>query len=69
MLNTFIIAAIFCGICFLVDYFSSRRWTFSDYFLIFLLVVTGMLLEKMYGEKDIQDYTPGANVVEDISDY
>lgn len=69
MLNTFIIAAIFCGICFLVDYFSSRRWTFSDYFLIFFLVVTGMLLERIYGEKEIRDGTPGANVVEEIFRY
>lgn len=56
MLTTFVIATIFLGICFLVEYIFKRRWDFSDYFLIYLLVVTSMLLQKIYGDEVDQYY-------------
>lgn len=62
---TFVIASVFLAICFTLEYFFTKKRPFSDYFMIFFLVITGMLIQKVYGEESVQDYYPNVLMVEE----
>lgn len=55
MSHTLVIVSIFLGICFTLEYFFTKKRPFSDYFMIFFLVITGMLIQKVYGDEIVLD--------------
>lgn len=54
--ETIIISSVFCGAYFFVERMCTRTRSFSDYLMIWILVIGGMSIQSAYAEPSVDDF-------------